>query len=57
MVEGKDQIEEDASNKPVVEVFERPKFATYTPVTADNFLNWKRAFDQEMLELKKKKKQ
>lgn len=57
MVEGKDQIEEDASNKPVVEVFERPKFATYTPVTADNFLNWKRAFDQEMLELKKNKKQ
>lgn len=57
MVEGKDQIEEDASSKPVVEVFERPKFATYTPVTSDNFLNWKRAFDQEMLELKKKKKQ
>lgn len=28
-----------------VEVFERPKFAAFTPVTVENFLAWKKEFD------------
>lgn len=55
-MEGKDAIEEETSSKPISEVFERPKFATYTPVTSEIFLNWKHAFEAEMNELKKKKK-
>lgn len=55
-MEGKDVIEEESSLKLVDEVFERPKFATYTPVTLDNFMKWKYAFEAEMNELKKKKK-
>lgn len=56
MVEGKDAVEEEVSSKPIVEIFERPKFATYTPVTAESFMKWKLAFEAEMNELKKKKK-
>jgi hypothetical protein len=28
----------------VKEVFERPRFATYTPVTVDTFMRWKEQF-------------
>jgi len=55
-VEGKDVVEEETFSKPIAEVFERPRFATYTPVTAETFLKWKQEFEAEMNELKKKKK-
>lgn len=48
MVEGKDAMEEETTMKPIEEVFERPKYATYTPVNAETFANWKRQFEAEM---------
>lgn len=46
MVEGKaDREEEEAFYKKKEEVFEKPKFSTYTPVTVESFLAWKKEFD------------
>ena len=55
LVEGKDQIEQSKDEKEVQQVFERPKYETFTPVTLETFTLWKKAFDQQMAELKKKK--
>lgn len=34
-----------------------PKFSTYTPVTMETFLAWRRKFDQEQYEIKKRQRQ
>lgn len=34
-----------------------PKFSTFTPVTIETFMAWKKKFDQEMYEQKRKSKQ
>jgi hypothetical protein len=45
LVEGKTIQEEEEVLVKKVEVFERPKFAAFTPVTVENFLAWKKEFD------------
>ena len=38
-------------------MFERPKFAAFTPVTVENFLAWKKEFDAKHRVDKDKKKE
>lgn len=45
LVDGKATQEEEAIIAKTVEVFERPKFAAFTPVTPENFMAWKKEFD------------
>jgi hypothetical protein len=45
-VEGKELITDDELVvKKKNEVFERPKFASFTPVTPETFMAWKKEFD------------
>jgi hypothetical protein len=45
LVEGKATEEEEEVIAKKIEIFERPKFAAFTPVTPENFLAWKKEFD------------
>lgn len=46
LVEGKAYHEEDPDVvKKIDEVFERPKFSAFTPVTVESFTAWKKEFD------------
>lgn len=46
LVEGKAYIkDEEMYMKKKQEVFEKPKFATFTPVTIESFTAWKKEFD------------
>lgn len=46
LIEGKDEEEEEEVLRgKKEEVFERPKFAAFTPVTAESFALWKKEFD------------
>lgn len=45
LVEGKAYQEQEVETSRKVEVFERPKFAAFTPVTVENFLAWKKDFE------------
>lgn len=44
-MEGKAYEQEEEVIAKKVEVFERPKFAAFTPVTPENFNAWKKEFD------------
>jgi hypothetical protein len=43
--------------KKVVEFFERPKFAAFTPVTIESFMAWKKDFDFKQMIKKPIKKE
>lgn len=56
LVEGR-TTEEEVSTKPKDQIFERPKFAAFTPVTVQNFLAWKKEFDARHRVVKVEKKE
>ncbi len=45
LVEGRSYEEEEEKIVRQEAVYERPKFAAFTPVTVENFLAWKKEFD------------
>ena len=58
LVEGKAYQQEEVVTTVKEEVFERPKFASFTPVTPESFATWKKEFDMKKKaekELNKKK--
>lgn len=52
----KKEVEEENSDQDSENAVETKQRATITAVTTENFLEWKRKFDEEMAELKKKEK-
>lgn len=52
----KKEVEEENSDQDSENAVETKQRATITAVTTENFLEWKKKFDEEMAELKKKEK-